>query len=177
MIGLELSLERLWAMRRLVFGLGGTQVITTACAVGGIAFAFGNSPAASVVLGGCLALSSTAIVIELLTEQGRFGTTVGHGCFAVLLAQDLAVVPILFLVGVLGLEFLSLGESLLGAAAGAIAGVAVIAVIGKFIIRPLFSFVAAARSQEVFVAAALLIIIATSAATHAAGLSAALGKL
>ena len=72
MIGLELSFERLWAMRRLVFGLGGTQVVATASIIALIAWAFGNSGAASLVLGGCLALSSTAIVMELLTEQGAF---------------------------------------------------------------------------------------------------------
>ena len=70
MIGLELSFERLWAMRRLVFGLGGTQVVATAVIIAVIAWAFGNSGAASLVLGGCLALSSTAIVMELLHEQG-----------------------------------------------------------------------------------------------------------
>ena len=175
MIGLELSFERLWAMRRLVFGLGGTQVVATASIIALIAWAFGNSGAASLVLGGCLALSSTAIVMELLTEQGRFGTPVGHGCFSVLLAQDLAVVPILFLVGALGAGGDNLLVPLITSLGGAAVAVLAILASGKFIIRPLFRAVASARSSELFVAGALLIVIATAAATEAAGLSAPLG--
>ena len=175
MIGLELSFERLRAMRRLVFGLGGVQITVTAVVITAIALAFDNSASAALVLGGCLALSSTAIVIELLTEQGRFGTATGHGCFAILLAQDLAVVPILFLVGALGTDSGSLVGSLFMAMAAAVVGVAAILLLGKWFVRPLFRVVASARSAELFVASALLMIIAMAFVTHAAGLSAALG--
>ncbi|MFT5174157.1 MAG: monovalent cation:proton antiporter-2 (CPA2) family protein [Gammaproteobacteria bacterium] len=176
MIGLKLSIKRLWAMRRLVFGLGSAQVGVTSVVIGGFAWAFGNSLEAAIVLGGCLALSSTAIVMQLLTEQGRFGSAVGRGSFAVLLAQDLAVVPILFLVGALGAE--SGGAT--GAALGLAVGKAALAVLlilgaGHALLRPLFRFVGNPHSPELFMAATLLIVIATAATTHAAGLSAALG--
>jgi hypothetical protein len=88
-IGLELSFDRLWTMRRLVFGLGMSQVVLTATAIGVTAFAFGNLAEASLVIGACLALSSTAIVLQLLAEQQRLTSTVGRSVFFVLLAQDL----------------------------------------------------------------------------------------
>jgi CPA2 family monovalent cation:H+ antiporter-2 len=128
-----------------------------------------------VILGGCLALSSTAIVSQLLIEQGRFGTTVGRSTFAVLLAQDLAVVPILFMVEILGDSgqssamlglLLSLGQAALA--------IVLILGAGRLLVRPLFRL-AAGSGPEVFVASTLLVIVATAAATHAAGLSAALG--
>ena len=176
MIGLELSFERLWSMRRLVFGLGSAQIVLTGLAMGTIAWAFGNSVQASVLLGSCLALSSTAIVIQLLIEEGRFGEIVGRGSFAILLAQDIAVVPILFLVATLGAQP---GGSLpleLGLAfAEALFAIVVIVGIGRLLVRPFFRFVSNADNPEAFVAATLLIIIATAAITHAAGLSAALG--
>ena len=102
MIGLELSFDRLWRMRRLVFGLGGAQVVITGIAIGAIAFAWGNSASTSIVLGACLALSSTAIVMQLLIDRRQVGAPVGRASFSILLFQDLAVVPILFLLGVLG---------------------------------------------------------------------------
>ena len=101
-IGLELSVERLISMRNLVFGLGGLQVVLTSIVIGLIAFAFGNSTQAAIVLGSCLALSSTAIVMQLLIETKRLATPTGRVSFSILLFQDLAVVPILFLTGVLG---------------------------------------------------------------------------
>ena len=176
MIGLELSLERLWAMRRLVVGLGGAQILFCTLAISALAYAFGNPVAASFVLGASLALSSTAIVIQLLSESGRFGTRVGQGSFAILLAQDLAIVPILFLIG----AFSPLGDdellpALAWALAQALLAVSIILGIGRLAVRPLLRMAKAARSPELFVAATLLIIIGTAAATHAAGLSAALG--
>ena len=104
LIGLELSYERLKNMRRLVFGLGGLQIAISTVIIGVIAAAFGNSTAVSSIVGACLALSSTAIVIEVLSDQGRLNTVAGRTSFAVLLAQDLAVVPILIFVSTLGAE-------------------------------------------------------------------------
>ena len=176
MIGLELSMDRLLAMRRLVFGLGSAQVLITGAVIGVIAWLFGNSVDASVVLGSCLALSSTAIVTQLLIEQGRFGSPTGHGIFAILLAQDIAVVPILFLVGILGAQaggpvttalLLAIGEALIA--------VVLILLVGRLLVRPILRFVASADSPEFFLAVSLLLIVATSVATHEAGLSAALG--
>ena len=177
MIGLELSLERILRMRNLIFGLGSAQIIVTGVIIGIIAWSFGNSLEASVILGSCLALSSTAIVVQLLIEQGRFGSPVGHGSFAILLAQDLAVVPILFVVGTFGLHTSgSLFWPLSLAFGQAVIAVVLILGIGRLIIRPLFRFVGIADSPELFMAVTLLTIVATAVATHSAGLSAALGS-
>ncbi len=175
MIGLELSLERLWALRRLVFGMGFAQIIFTAAVIGVIAAHFGNPVEMSIVLGACLALSSTAVVMQLLTEQGRFGSPVGRGSFAVLLAQDIAVVPILLLVGALGARSHDLALSIGYALGAAALAVALILGIGRLVLRPLFRFASETRSPEPFMAVTLLVILATAALTHAAGLSAALG--
>ena len=137
MIGLELSLGRLWGMRRIVFGMGTAQIVLTGLTIGSIAWGFGNSVEASVILGSCLALSSTAIVMQLLTEQGRFGTAVGRGSFAVLLAQDIAVVPMLFVVGSLGARAgASLATNLGLAIAEAVLTVLLILGIGRLVVRP-----------------------------------------
>jgi CPA2 family monovalent cation:H+ antiporter-2 len=178
MIGLELSLDRLWAMRVSVFGLGGAQVIVTAAAVAAIASLFGNNLPTAIVLGAAFALSSTAIVMQILTENRRLGTAVGQTSFAVLLLQDLAVLPILFLVaifaagneGSITLAFalaLALGEAALA--------IIVILVLGRLVIRPLFRFVGSRGSREMFLAAVLLVISGTAIATERAGLSRALG--
>ena len=98
-IGLELSLRRLVTMRRLVFGLGGLQVVLTAVAIGFGARWLGQPRPSALIIGFCLALSSTAIVMELLSSQRRMTRTTGRTSFAILLAQDLAVVPLLFLIG------------------------------------------------------------------------------
>jgi CPA2 family monovalent cation:H+ antiporter-2 len=176
MIGLELSLDRLWAMRTSVFGLGGTQVVVTGAAIAGIASQFGNPPIAAIVLGAAFALSSTAIVVQILTENGRLGTPVGQTTFAVLLFQDLAVLPIMFLIGIFGAG--SQGPVTLAFATAlgkAILSIAVILVLGRMVIRPLFRFVGSRASREMFLAAVLLVIIGTAIATRQAGLSLALG--
>lgn len=180
LIGLELSLDRLVRMRHLVFGLGAAQVVVTAAVIAAVAALFGNSTSASAVLGACLALSSTAIVMQLLIERQRFGSPTGQTSFAILLFQDLAVVPILFAVEVMaaasngsgdGGIWFSLGLSL-GKAAVAIAA---ILLLGRFIVRPSFRLVGATKSRELFMAAVLLVVIGTSVATSQAGLSLALG--
>ncbi len=180
-IGLELSLARLWALRRLVFGLGLAQVTLTSAAIAVIAWAFGNPYGLALVLGACLALSSTAIVMQLLVERRRQGTALGRAAFAVLLLQDLAVVPILFLVGLLGAgpnAAMQDGDLLL--AVGLILGKAALTVLaifvgGRFLLRPLFHLAGAARTPELFMALILLTVLAASGITAAAGLSAALG--
>ena len=102
MIGLELSLERLLVMRRLVFGLGFLQTVLCAAALAGIAVLLGCRPLSTVVIGLALAMSSTAVVIQVLSEERRLNTVVGRTSFAILLFQDLAVVPVLFVLGALG---------------------------------------------------------------------------
>jgi len=175
-IGLELSAARLLAMRRLVFGLGAAQVLVTAAAIGGIAWAWGNSAEASLILGACLALSSTAVVVELLLARGEFASRAGRATFAVLLFQDLAVIPILFLVTVFaqadgGAVMTGLGLALAKAALA----VAAIVVAGRLIVRPLFRFVGTAHSAEFFVATALLVVLGTGWIASLFGLSMALG--
>lgn len=176
MIGLDLSLDRLWAMRRWVFGLGSLQIMITGGIIGAIAWGFGNSPAASMVLGACLALSSTAIVMQLLIERRQLASQMGRSSFSILLMQDLAVVPILFLVGVLGAKVQGgLGLALLMSLGKAVLVIAAIYVLGRLVVRPLFHMVARSRSVEMFMAATLLMVIGASAVTGMAGLSMALG--
>jgi len=176
MIGLELSLARLWAMRRRVFGLGGSQILITGAAIAAIAWWFGNPLAVAVVLGGSFALSSTAIVMQLLSENRRMGTETGRISFAILLCQDLAVLPVLFLVGVFAAEgdapvLLAFGQAM----GGALVAVAVILALGRLVLRPVFRFVGGTASKEMFLALVLLVIIGTALLTGEFGLSMALG--
>jgi K+:H+ antiporter len=176
LIGLELSFKRLVTMRRLVFGLGTLQVAISAAAIGIIASLFGERPGASVLIGLSLALSSTAIVIEVLSRKNRLNTTTGRTSFAILLLQDLAVVPLLFLVTILGPDNQgSLLGGLLQAFAQAVLVIAAIVIVGTAVLRPLFRLVASAESTELFVAAALLVAVGSGLASAAAGLSMALG--
>ncbi len=175
-IGLELSFKRLITMRRLVFGLGSAQVAISAIIIGGIAALLGAKPGAAVVIGLSLALSSTAIVIEVLSRKGRLSSTTGRTSFAILLLQDLAVVPLLFLVSILGPEHQG---SLLGGLAlafgQAVVVIGLISLVGTALLRPLFRLVASADSTELFVAAALFVVVGSGLATASAGLSMALG--
>lgn len=176
MIGLELSFERLRTMKRMVFGLGGLQVLLSLSAIGLVAFAFGLSAVSAVVIGSCLALSSTALVIQELANQKRLATPVGRTAFSVLLFQDIAVVPILMLVGILAAgSTVSLGASLGLTAIKALFAIGAIVLVGRFVLRPLFRSVARTHSAELFMAASLLVIIATSLVAAASGLSMALG--
>ncbi len=175
-IGLELSLDRLWQMRRLVFGLGSAQVVFSASAIGFIVYKLGYSLEAAVVLGACFSLSSTAMVMQLLVEGGEFSTKTGRSAFAILLLQDLVVVPILFLVNVFGSqssEFLYMDLAMAGLKAlGALAGILIMA---RLFMRPLFKAVAGTRSPELFMAMNLLAILGTALVTGRAGLSMAMG--
>ena len=178
MIGLEMSIDRLWAMRRWVFGVGTLQVLLSALALGVLSHHFGNSMRASVVLGLTLALSSTAVVMQLLTLRRELGTPLGQASFSVLLLQDLAVVPLLVLVSIMGQEdggsFLTqLGQAGLKAALT----VAAIYLIGRRVIRPLFHLLAANRQADTFMALTLLTSLGVAALTWHAGLSMALGAL
>jgi CPA2 family monovalent cation:H+ antiporter-2 len=175
MIGLELSFARVWQLRGQVFGLGGAQVVVTATVIGLIASAFGNSREASIVLGLCLALSSTAMVMGLLSARGRLATPAGQAAFSVLLMQDLAVVPVLVLVGVLASGGDSLAQALGLAALKAAVVVTALVVGGLGVVRPVLRQVADTHSRELFLAAVLLLLIGTAWVTQMAGLSLALG--
>lgn len=175
-IGLELSFERLRAYSRLIFGLGSAQVLVSTLVIGGIAYAWGNTPQVSLVIGLCLALSSTAMVMQVLTERGEIASVHGRASFAILLLQDLAVVPILILLGVLGADdggslWLGVGLSLLKA----IVAVGLILIVGRFVLRYLFRTAAGTHSVDVFTAMILLSVLAIALLTEIAGLSMALG--
>lgn len=176
LIGLELSYERLKTMRRLVFGLGGLQVLISTGVISAVAGLAGNAPALSVILGACLALSSTAVVIEVLSHQNRLSSGAGRASFAVLLAQDLAVIPILVFITLLGQGAEgSVLTSVLWAIGNAVVAVGGIVLAGRLAFRPVFRLVAAAASTELFVATTLFVIIGAGVVAALAGLSMALG--
>lgn len=176
MIGLELSLDRLWNMRRYVLGLGGLQVAITGTAIGIVATLLGAEPETAAVLGASLALSSTAVVMQLLGERRQIGTPLGRASFAILLFQDLSVVPILFMVGFFGATVEDqLWTGLLLAVSKTAAAIAGILILGRWVMRPLLRLVSEAGSAEMFVAAALLAIIGAAAITGAAGAPMELG--
>jgi CPA2 family monovalent cation:H+ antiporter-2 len=164
-IGLELSLRRLWTLRAAVAGWGGAQIALCGLAIGAVAWSYGNGPAAILAIGVALAFSSTAMVMHTLSERGQTGAPIGRFCFAILLAQDLAVVPILV---VLERAAGAPGEPWLAAAAGIVA-------IGRWLLRPLFARAAATRAREAFLAITLLTAMGAAAWTGWAGLSPALG--
>jgi monovalent cation:H+ antiporter-2, CPA2 family len=176
LIGLELSLHRLTTMRRLVFGLGELQVLVTTVFLAAAAVYYGKSLSEAVILGASLSLSSTAIVLEILSKQERLKTSVGRASFAVLLAQDLAVIPILIFIALLaaGPQGSVLGSVGKAVAQAAIA-LSVIILFGRFLLRPLFRLVASTRSRDLFIAAVLFVIIAAGVITNQAGMSMALG--
>lgn len=176
MIGLELSFGRLRTMRRLIFGMGLTKIVACTAAIGSVLLAAGRSPREAMIVGACLALSSTALVVQVLAEQRRLGSATGRACFASLLMEDIAVVPLLVLISVLAISTdAGLVDSLGAVTLKAIAAVGAIILSGRFLLRPLFRRVAVTRSPELFMAACLLVIVGTSAITAVAGLSMALG--
>jgi len=174
MIGLELSWERMGTMRRLVFGLGALQLAGCTLAVAGGAVLLGVRPAAAGVIALALAMSSTAVVAQVLAEERRMAGQVGRVSFAVLLFQDLMLVPVLFGLGAAG----DAGWAGLGlAVAKAVGAVAAIVGGGRLALRPLFRGVARTGSPELFMAACLLVVLGTGLAAAAAGLGMALGAL
>ncbi|MGL4729906.1 MAG: cation:proton antiporter, partial [Bosea sp. (in: a-proteobacteria)] len=176
LIGLELSLARLITMRRLVLGLGMTQVVASTTAIALVLLALDVEKASAIVIGACLALSSTAIVIEILSDQGRLGTATGRTSFSILFAQDLAVMPILLIISVLAA---GAGGSVLGgvgvAVLQAVLGVSAIVFLGRVALKPLFRLVANVQSTELFMASTVFVIVVTSLLAAMAGLSMALG--
>ncbi len=174
-IGLEFSLPQLFSMRRLVLGFGGLQVVLSIAIVIGISMAAGQTWQAGLILGGILAMSSTAIITKVLAEQTQLHSAHGKQIMGVLLFQDLAVIPLLVLIPALALSgeqiAIEIGTALLKA--GAV--LAVILILGQRIMRPLFHLVASQKSSELFVLAVLLVTLGLAWATEASGLSLALG--
>ena len=176
LVGLELSRSRMVTMRRLVFGLGTLQVVLSAAVIGAAASWLGAKPAGAVIIGVSLALSSTAIVVELLSQQRRLTTVSGRVSFAVLLLQDLAVMPLLFLVTILSEGHQgSVLTGIVQAFAHAALAAVVIVVGGWVVMRPLFRLVTQSQSIELFVAATLFVAVGSGLLSAAAGLSMTLG--
>ncbi|KAJ1694450.1 hypothetical protein LUZ63_011148 [Rhynchospora breviuscula] len=182
-IGLELSVERLSSMKKYVFGLGTAQVLATATAVGLISHYFCGQPGpAAVVIGSGLALSSTAVVLQVLQERGESTSRYGRATFSVLLFQDLAVVVLLILIPLIspnsspgGVGFQAIAEALGKAAVKAIVAITAIIAGGRLLLRPIYKQIAENQNAEIFSANTLLVILGTSLLTARAGLSMALG--
>ena len=172
-IGLELSFRRLWGMRKLVFGVGAGQLATSAILIG-VAIHFGGGGwTTAFALGVALALSSTAVVLPLVGTS----SPVGKSAFAMLLFEDLALVPIVFALGALDPRTQDgFGPLLSTLGIGAVVVVAML-ILGRFLLPPLFAQAARTKSPELFLSASLLIVIAASLATTAAGLSPIVGAL
>ncbi len=176
-IGLELSFERLKSMRRLIFSLGGLQVAICSIGIALIAWlVFGVGRTASLIIGISLAMSSTAIVMQILTDKNRIMAPEGRASFGILLFQDIAVIPIMFAIpflapAKLGLGFLPLLKAIF------LSTFAVIAVLflGRLVLRPVFKLAASIKGPEIFMAASILVVIVTGLVTNAAGLSMTLG--
>jgi CPA2 family monovalent cation:H+ antiporter-2 len=176
LIGLELSVQRMWAMRRWVFLAGSTQVLLSSLVIGLLAWLFGNTVQVALVLGLVLSLSSTAVVMQLLSQQRGLAKPLGQATFAILMLQDLAVVPLLILVDLLTSKSAEgLAQTLTLTTLKSVGVVALIFVLGRRVIRPVFRLFAKQHQPEVFMALTLLIALSTAGATAAAGLSLALG--
>ena len=189
-VGLELEPRKLWAMRGKLVGAGGAQVVLTTLALAAVALLDGRPWQTALAIGMILALSSTAIVVQSLTEKGLMGSSGGESAFSVLLFQDVAVIPILALLPLLALPGLAVagGEGAhpasldltaempaLLAALVRIAAVAAVMLIGTYLTRPVFRFIAGANLRELFTAAGLVFVIGIALLMSLVGLSPALG--
>ena len=174
-VGLELPFERIRVMQARVFALGAGQVFVTALAVTGIAILFGVSTVTSVVIGGALALSSTAIVLRMLVDRGQLTSRFGRSCFAVLLVQDMMVGPFLVLAIALAPGGETIGQAVGEAVLKAVVAVMAILGIGRVVLRHVFQQVAALRDPDVFIALSLVVVLASGLMTKMAGLSMAFG--
>lgn len=174
-IGLELQPSRLWVLRRMVFGLGSAQVVLSAIVIGLLAWTYGFTPTAAAVSGLILALSSTAFVLQLLAEKKQLTTVHGRAAFSILLFQDLAVIPLIALLPLIGSG--TSGESqfdplMVGISLASIAG---LIIGGHFLLRPLLRIVAHSKLPELFTATALLVVIGAALFMQFAGMSMVLG--
>ncbi|GJW47929.1 K(+) efflux antiporter 2, chloroplastic-like protein, partial [Tanacetum coccineum] len=182
-IGLELSVERLSSMKKYVFGLGSAQVLVTAVVIGlAVHFVCGQLGPAAIVIGNGLALSSTAVVLQVLQERGESTSRHGRATFSVLLFQDLAVVVLLILIPLIspnsskgGIGFFAIAEALGLAAVKAVVAISAIIAGGRLLLRPIYKQIAEMQNAEIFSANTLLVILGTSLLTARAGLSMALG--
>ncbi len=174
-IGLKVPLRRLQMLKRYVFGFGALQVLVTGALLALLARSLGLTIETSILVGSGLALSSTAVGVQILTERGEMATKFGRVTFSVLLFQDLAVVVLLVLLTTLGQEGGDVIHELGFAALKAICVFGLIFVVGRLILRPLYRTIASIDNSELFIAFTLLVVLTTSVATAFAGLSMELG--
>jgi len=176
LIGLELDPRRLRALRRPILGAGGFQLTVTAVLAGAVALVAGVGLRDAVVIGVGLAMSSTAIALQSMTERHLLGTPAGHTGFSILLFQDLAVIPVLALLPLLGGSGGAQGANPVWIdVAEGIGAILAVVVVGRLLTRPLFRFIADAGLREVFTAFSLFIVVGIALLMQAAGLSMALG--
>jgi glutathione-regulated potassium-efflux system ancillary protein KefC len=175
LVGLELEPRRLWAMRRPIFGWGTAQVVSCAALMAGVAIAFGVAWPVALAASLGLAMSSTAIGLAVLGERNAMPTNAGQGVLSVALFQDVAAIPILALLPLIGPQTAqAAGGGWLGAAK-AVAVIAALLLGGRLLLRPALRWIAGSKTPEIFTAASLLLVVATAALMHAVGLSMALG--
>ena len=175
-IGIELKPSRLWLMRRMVFGLGALQVVVTGALISAAAyFVFGVEPRSAILIGPALALSSTAFVLQLLSEQKMLVSEYGRTSVAVLLFQDLAVVPLLALASLLTVANLTIEEDIGLALVEALIILVLIILGGRYLLQPILQRVARYGSPEIFTASAVLLVLGTAVLMAQIGLSMAMG--
>ena len=175
-IGIELKPALLWQIRRMVFGLGSAQVLLTGVLLIALAHLLFEVPLkASILIGLSLALSSTAFVLQLLTENRCLNSIYGRSAFSILLLQDLAVVPLLALVPLLAMPEMSIGADIGLALLESVVVLGAVVLLGRYLLQPLLHRIALSRSSEVFTGTALLIVLGTALITEHIGLSMAMG--
>jgi len=175
LVGLELEPKRLWAMRRPIFGWGSVQLFGSAALMTGVAVAFGIDWRLALVASLGLADSSTATGLGIARERNLMNTTSGRNMLSVMLLQDVAVIPILALLPLLALGSVQQQGGGWLAAAQALGVIAAIVLGGRLLLRPLFRWIAASRTPEIFTAASLLLVVGIAALMQSVGLSMALG--
>ena len=175
-IGLELQPSRLWVMRKPIFGLGLAQVLVTTLGIGSIAyFGFEQTRSSALVIGFGLSMSSTALVLQLLAERGQLNSQYGRSAFSILLFQDIAVLPALALLPLLGVAAAKTAGPGGWLVLKFIAVIATVVIGGRYVLRPMLRIVAATRVAEAFTAAGLLVVIGTALLVSQVGLSLSLG--
>lgn len=174
-IGLELTLEKLKSMRKYVLGFGSLQVIITATVVSLIVIFIGIDSKVAILIGSALALSSTAMVLQVINEAAENTTRVGRLSFSVLLLQDLAVIPILVLIPLLFRPEISVGAALFGALTKAVIALIVIFMVGRMFLRPIYHIVVELKSDILFLSVTLIVVLGAAFLSYQMGLSFALG--
>ena len=178
LIGLEMRPTKLWAMRRDIFGLGLTQVLACGALLTGVGYLFGWSPSVALIGAMGFVLSSTAVIMKMLDERGQASTPAGQRAVAILLLEDLSIIPLLALVAFIGLAQGTGAEStrpVWQSALLAVGALATLVAIGRWAINPLFRIVAALGGRDVMTAAALLVVLGAALFMQWGGLSMAMG--